>query len=136
MQSSPSYFHSCFVPFHFADPAGILFFGHAFTLFHQAFESFVVHHLECPWAFWFQNQEWIVPIRLAEAEYLFPMRAGQDCQMELSVSTVATSSFTLMTFFHQDKLCCTVKTVHVFCNRLNKQKMTIPEKILSKLRVT
>ena len=69
---SLSFYYPCFIPFHLADPAGILFFGHAFTLFHQAFEHFVIEKLECPWDLWFQNPEWIVPIKRAEAEYGSP----------------------------------------------------------------
>lgn len=130
----PSYRYPCFIPFHLADPAGILFFGHAFTLFHQAFESFVIHQLECPWSFWFQNPEWIVPIKHAEAQYSSPLRAGQECQMELSVASVSTSSFSLTTIFHQEQLCCSTKTVHIFCNRLSKQKMAIPQNLLSNLQ--
>lgn len=120
-----SYHYPCFIPFHLADPAGILFFGHAFTLFHQAFEQFVLHQLKYPWALWFQNPEWIIPIRNVEAEYLHPILAGQSAQIEISVSSLSTSSFTLISSIRQEQLCCSIKTVHVFCHRLTKQKMPI-----------
>lgn len=122
-----SYQYPCFIPFHLADPAGIVFFGHAFTLFHQAFEHFILHHLKCPWTFWFQNPDWIVPIKHAEAEYLHPLQAGQNCQIELCIYSFSTSSFTLTSSIHQGQLCCTIKTVHVFCHRLTKQKIPIPQ---------
>lgn len=127
MTPSPSPFrYSCLIPFHMTDAAGILFFGHVFTLAHQAFEQFVIHHLECPWAFWFQNPDWIIPIKHAEAEYFHPLQAGQECYIDLIVTNTSTSSFSLTSSFHQMQLCCTVKTVHVFCDRLTKQKMAIP----------
>jgi acyl-CoA thioesterase FadM len=133
MQSSP-YRFPCFIPFHLADPAGILFFGHLFSLFHQAFEQFVIHQLECPWNLWFQNPEWIVPIKQTEAQYLSPLQAGQECLIELSVIAFSLSSFTLTaSFYQQQQLCCVAKTIHVFCNRLNKQKMPIPPTLLSQL---
>jgi len=120
------YRYSCFVPFHLADPAGIVFFGHSFTLSHQAFEQFVLHHVGCSWKEWFQNPEWIVPICHAEAQYIQPIQAGEECHIELEISSVSTSSFTLTVTIQQNGLCCTIKTVHVFCNRETKQKMAIP----------
>lgn len=131
---SSAYRYHCLVPFHLADPAGVLFFGNAFTLVHQAFEYFVLHQLAYPWNSWFQNPEWIVPIRQAEAQYLQPIYAGQECQIELVVSSLSTSSFTLTSTIHQNDACCMIKTVHVFCNRKTKQKMPIPSILLSSLQ--
>lgn len=118
----------CPVPFHMADPAGILFFGNAFTLFHQAFEHFVTHHLETPWEEWFQNPEWIVPIRHAEVEYLKPILAGKTCRIALSLAGASTSSFTIAATIEQEELCCSMKIVHVFCSRSTKNKISIPKK--------
>ncbi len=127
--------YSCFLPFHLADPAGILFFGHPFSLAHQAFEDFVLSKWAESWSFWFQNPEWILPIRQAEAEYLHPLQAGQTCQIELSLPSLSLSSFTLLAhFMQQQKLCCLVKTVHLFCDRSTKNKRPIPSAILSKLK--
>jgi acyl-CoA thioester hydrolase/1,4-dihydroxy-2-naphthoyl-CoA hydrolase len=128
---SKPYYYRCLVPFHLADPAGMLFFGHAFTLFHQAFEHFILHQLAYPWHLWFQNPDWIVPIKHAEAQYLAPIQAGQDCQIELIVSSVSTSSFTIASSIQQNQSCCSIKTVHVFCNRLTKKKMPIPQDLMS-----
>lgn len=125
-----NFLYSCSIPFHLADPAGILFFSHVFTLFHQAFEQFVLDQMQSPWPFWFQNPDWVVPIKHAEAQYFYPLQAGQHCQIELSVTSVSTSSFVMTTFFHQIQLCSTVKTVHVFCDRLNKEKIAIPATFL------
>lgn len=126
-----SYCFPCFIPFHLADPAGILFFGNLFSLFHQAFEQFVIDQLECSWNFWFQNPDWIVPIKQTEAQYLSPLQVGQECLIDLSVTALSSSSFTLTASFHQqEQICCVAKTVHVFCNRSNKQKILIPPPLL------
>lgn len=129
-----AYRYHCLVPFHLADPAGILFFGNAFTLFHQAFEHFILHQLTYPWKNWFQNPDWIVPIRQAEAQYLQPIFAGQECLIELAVSSTSHSSFTLTSTIHQNGVCCSIKTVHVFCDRMTKQKIPIPSFLLSSLQ--
>lgn len=131
---SATYRYHCFVPFHLADPAGVLFFGNAFILVHQAFEHFVLHQLVCPWNLWFQNPEWIVPIRHAEAQYFLSIQAGQECQIELAVSSLSNSSFTLSSSIQQNGLCCSIKTVHVFCHRETKQKMPIPSALQSSLQ--
>ena len=134
--SSQTSHYTCFIPFHLTDTAGILFFGHVFTLAHQAFEHFVIHQLECPWSHWFQNPGWIVPIKHAEAQYFHPLHAGLECQIEILVTALTTSSFTLNSSFYQQNLCSVVKTVHVFCNHLTKQKMPIPQSILIPLQRT
>lgn len=125
-----AYSFHCFVPFHLADPGGVLFFGNAFTLVHQAFEHFVIHQLKCAWSLWFQNPEWIVPIRHAEAEYLQPIWSGQDCQIDIVISSISHTSLTLTSTIHQNGVCCIIKTVHVFCNRDTKLKMAIPVDLL------
>lgn len=121
------YHYTCFIPFHLADPAGIVFFGYSFTLMHQAFEQFVINQLKCPWDDWFHNSSWIVPIRHAEAQFLSPLMAGRECDIEINVKTVSKSSFTLETTLKQKDACAIVKTVHVFCNKKTKQKMDIPK---------
>jgi acyl-CoA thioesterase FadM len=68
-----------------------------------------------------------VPIKHAEAQYHHPLHAGEECQIELLVTGVSSSSFTLTSSFNQqNRCCCIVKTVHVFCNRLTKEKIAIP----------
>lgn len=130
MKKSSSFCYSLFIPFHLSDPAGIVFFANAFTLFHQAFEQFVIHRLHHSWDAWFQNPEWFVPLRHAESSYLHPLLAGKECLIEIRIDTASTSSFTLSSHIMQEeKLCCSLKTAHVFCSHTTKKKTTIPENI-------
>lgn len=126
-----SYTYSCAVPFHLSDPAGILFFGHAFTLFHQGFEHFVSNHLKCPWKDWFQNPQWFVPVKHAEAQYTLPIYAGQECQVDMTLATFSNTSMTMHSVIRQQEICCTIKTVHVFCDKNTKTKIAIPDNIRS-----
>jgi acyl-CoA thioesterase FadM len=128
-----SYHTSCFIPFHLADPAGIVFFGHVFSLAHQAYEQFISDQLGYTWTEWFQNPEWIVPIKQADAHYLHPLVAGQSCHMELHVTALSSTSFTLTSSLSQQQVCCTVKTLHVFCRKATKHKMPIPPPISLKI---
>lgn len=125
------------IPFHLTDAAGVLFFGHVFSIAHQAFEQFVIQQLACSWKEWFQNPDWVVPIKHAEAEYLHPLNGGEICCFEISIPAIHTTSFTLSTTLsQQQQTSCIVKTVHVFCNRLSKQKIPIPPSLLHRLKTT
>lgn len=124
-----------FIPFHYVDAAGILFFGHVFTLAHQTFETFVIETLQCPWQHWFHHPKWIIPIKNTEANYFAPLLAGQTCQIQLKIEELRTSSFCIhYDFFQNNQLCSTVKMIHVFCDRLNQQKISIPSEFLTPLK--
>lgn len=127
--------YSPFLSFELADPAGVLFFGHVFTLAHQAYEQFVIQELEIPWDEWFSNPEWGVPIKHAEATYHAPLFAGKLCTIDVQVEEVKHSSFSLLYSMYQEEvLCCMVKTVHVFCDSHTKLKQSIPSPIEGKLK--
>lgn len=125
---STSFQVRCSVPFHLADPAGIVFFANAFSLFHQAFEQFIVKEIEPSWTTWFHNKEWIVPVRHAEAQYVHPLYAGRECLITLTLHSLSSSSFTTHVTISQESLCSALKIVHVFCSGATGKKMPIPEK--------
>lgn len=123
-----------FIPFHLADPGGILFFGNIFTLAHQSYEQMVSQKLKIAWADWFQNPDWIVPIKEASATYHGPIFAGQDCRVEIRFTQVRSSSFEVTyDLFQNDVNCSTVKTVHVFCCRHTGKKCPIPDSLHHKI---
>ena len=45
----PVYQKEVFIPFHLADPAGKLFFGHIFILYHEVYEAFIQQILKEKW---------------------------------------------------------------------------------------
>lgn len=117
-----------FLPFELGDPGGILFFAHVFSLSHQLFEQFILEHI-CSWEHWFQNPEWIVPIKKTESIYFHPLQVGKICSVKLKFESKTVHSFQLSYQFFQPVLCCEVKTIHVFCNRKNKIKIPIPTEL-------
>lgn len=122
-----------FVPFEFADPAGIVFYGIVFSITHSAFEQFVINQLQIPWREWFQNETWIAPIKYTEASYSKPLFAGKNCQTVICQLTLSRCSFSIHYQIEQEGICATVKTVHVFCDKIRKEKIEIPSAIRSKL---
>lgn len=119
------------ISFHLTDEAGILFYSHVFTLAHQAYESFITKKLGFSWQEWFHHQEWIIPIKHAEATYHAPLHVGKPCFIELHVTDISNSSFGLQANFNQphDECCAIVKTVHVFCERALFRKCPIPQHV-------
>lgn len=129
-----SFQYEVYVPFHLGDPAGILFFGHVFSLTHEAFENFIVQELGIPWNDWFQNGDYIVPIKQTEANFLVPIKSGKPCTIDLTISEVRNSSFSVSyRLFQDDVECCQLKTVHVFCNRKTLKKQDIPAAVRQKI---
>lgn len=116
-----------FIPFHLSDQAGVVFFAHELTLFHMAYERFITEKLSISWHTWFQNEEWFVPLKHLNCNYLHPLFAGKDCEVEISFISISSSSFTLSSTLFQNGIpCCTIESVHVFCHKSSSQKIPIP----------
>jgi acyl-CoA thioesterase FadM len=131
-----AYNFETFVPFHLADPAGILFFGNVFSLAHQAYEQYIREKLHFSWPEWFQNSDWILPIKQTEAEFLHPLKAGFFCQIHPTIESISTSSLKFsFEFFQESMRCCLVKSVHVFCDRHSMKKIAIPSVIRQQLEI-
>lgn len=124
------YQHEVFVPFALGDPGGVVFFGHAFSLAHQAYEQFVVQTLGISWNDWFHNRKWVVPIYQTQATYHKPIYAGDNLKITLSVKSIRTSSFELeYQMVQKENHCCQLQTIHVFCDKLSQSKIPIPEEV-------
>lgn len=110
------------------DPAGILFYGQAFTIGHQTIESFL-QHIGIPWKDWFDHSDWAVPVRHAEADFTQKLRAGEKIKAILQVfKSKKTSVGFLVTLVNEEgNTCVAVKTVHVFVDRQSGEKTPIPK---------
>lgn len=129
------YHKEIYIPFQLADTAGILFYGHVFSLAHEVYEHFIQDKLQLPWDSWFKNPEWIVPIKQTQASYYAPMKAGIKYQVNLEVLGITNSSFSLkFRFVNDNHEHCSVETVHVFCDRSSKNKQPIPPTIKATLQ--
>lgn len=122
-----------FISFPLSDPGGVLFFGQLFFLCHEAFEQFILKELCESWNDWFQNEEWVVPIRHTEANFTRPLLAGKKCRIDLAIINVSETGFSVSYSFFQDELCCHALITHVFCDRVACKKIPIPESIKNKL---
>lgn len=123
------------IPFHMADPAGIIFFGHVFSIAHAEYEKWLTSEMGS-WDRWFSNPEWIAPIKKTEAEYLAPIKAGDNITVKIFVKNITESSFT--TFYElssKNQICAKVEVLQVFCDKKTFKKIPIPDaakKVISK----
>lgn len=125
---------SIFVSFDLVDAAGILFFSHVFTLAHNIFETSVISKLEISWSEWFNNEQWIAPIRQCEATYKRPLLGGQTYDVDATILQIGQTSFSIEYHFCQKEIeYCSIKIVHVFCEKNSGKKIPIPSTIRQKL---
>lgn len=121
------------VPFDEGDGEGIVFFGNYFRLAHRALEDFLPE-IGIPWAEWFKNPDYGVPLRHVEADYLRPLRPGQSFTVKIEVADLGESSAHFAyEFLVGDQPAAKLKTSHVFVSRPDMKKRSIPDGIRTKL---
>lgn len=131
--NSPYHYQTRIV-FDECDPAGILFFGHIFSLAHRAFENFV-ESVGIAYKDWFASESWAVPIRHAEVEFLNPLRLGDTATALVRLKKIGRSSLVVGYSFHTGtQLAAEVETVHVFIDRATGKARTIPEPFAVQLK--
>ena len=126
------------VHFDEADPRGILFFGRILPVAHRVFEDFVVPALVARWEDWFLSDEFLVPIRHAEASFTGPMRPGGRYEAEVEIATIGATSFEVRTRFfdvggREERLCAETRVTQVFADPATFTKQPIPREIRTRL---
>lgn len=116
------------------DAAGILFYSHIFTIAHDAYDVFL-DKIGFTISDILNHSDYRLPYIHAEADYFFPLTAGDAIQIRLNVERIGTTSYTIIySFFdNNEKLAAFVKTVHVVTDKKSKKKMKIPEDLLAAL---
>ncbi|GBD91852.1 1,4-dihydroxy-2-naphthoyl-CoA hydrolase [bacterium BMS3Abin04] len=119
--------------FNQVDPGGILFYGEVFNIVHCAYEDmFNGFNLGVNY---FEHPEFAVPIIHTEADYLKPIKLGDEIITRIIVSELKTSSFSLE-YEVQDifgNILVKVKTVHVFVRKKGFSKTELPTELRNKL---
>ncbi|MBL7544754.1 MAG: thioesterase family protein [Bdellovibrionaceae bacterium] len=121
--------------FHFndCDPAGIFYFGNVPNLCHRTYENWLTS-LKKDWGFWFNNSEWIIPIKNCQVDYQNPMKAGEPYLIQMVVGQMSQSSFTTQyraVYPKTQTPYFKAEIVHVFVDKKSFQKTTIPMSIRS-----
>ncbi|MEN9723045.1 MAG: hypothetical protein RJB38_1031 [Pseudomonadota bacterium] len=100
------------VPFHLADPVGVMFFGNIYGVVHTLLEEY--GREVGVWQSWFRaNQGVGYPIRHCEADYFRFMSHGQTFRVAIRCVSLSASSMKLETeFSHEGVVHARVQTVH------------------------
>jgi YbgC/YbaW family acyl-CoA thioester hydrolase len=122
------------VPFDEADGEGIVFFGNYFRLAHRALERWLPL-VGISWREWFDNSEWGVPLRHVEADYLRPLRPGDEYEVRIAVAELGESSVHFAyEMLMQGAVAARLKTSHVFVSRKEMKKRPVPADIVERLK--
>ncbi len=123
------------INFYNCDPAGIIFFGEVFKFAHSAYELFLNHLL--PETNYFNHPDIILPIIKANAEYLNPLKQGDEIKITVSVTRLLEKSFELTynIYNKENNLCVIVETVHVCLSKHTFKKITLDENLKQKLLI-
>lgn len=121
------------IKFHQADPAGIMFFAHVFTLAHDTYEAFI-NACEINWKEWFVDHKYVTPIRHTECDFLRPFKAGETYEVSAQVIEFSSSSFIMNYQFSKDQnKHAVVKMVHTYLDQNTFQKAPLPDAVKNSL---
>ena len=127
MSAAPVYVDHFRVTFDEADPAGIAFFGKAFTYAHRAYEAYV---RSLGFDDFFSAREFIVPFVHSECSHRAPLRLGDELRTEVYLERLGESSLTFRYLITDGvKPRAEVKLVSVFVDAETFGKIPIPNKI-------
>ncbi|MCK6598868.1 MAG: acyl-CoA thioesterase [Bdellovibrionaceae bacterium] len=121
------------ISFDQCDPAGILFFANTWDICHRVYESWLLS-LNPKWVFWFENQDWAIPIVNSEASFLRPIKPGTIMQVHLCLNKISDSSFTSVYEFieegaSQRKTLTQCQITHVFVDKKTFKKIYVPSEV-------
>lgn len=94
IQARPGFAHRMHVPFQHVDAAGIVFYARVFEYFHDAYVAFAAEAGE-PLHLAIAEQRWAAPLVHAEADYLAPLRFGDQVDVQLVAARLDGSKLTV-----------------------------------------
>jgi acyl-CoA thioesterase FadM len=125
-----SFIHTIQPQFYQADPAGVLFYGRIFELFHQAYAALVVH-AGIDYDAHFGIRRYAIPIVHAEADYRAPIRAGEHLSVHVAVERLGHSSLSLAFTVRgpAGEIRATGREVHVAVEPRTFAKIPLPDSV-------
>jgi 1,4-dihydroxy-2-naphthoyl-CoA hydrolase len=123
---------------HDTDAAGIIFFGHQFTLIHDAYEYFL-ESIDFSFAKLLKETNFFIPIVHAEADYKAPLFVGDCLTVKGRLEKIGESSFVIgyEILDTHSTIVGTARTVHVTTNKKTRKKIPLPadfKKALTKVK--
>lgn len=120
------------VRLHDVDHAGVMFFARLFVHAHDAYEAFMAH-LGLDLCVLIQTGERL-PVVHASADYLQPLRHGEEITINLEVEALGATSFTLAYSFHAaQRQLARARTVHVHLDPQGSAATPLPRALRDQL---
>jgi 1,4-dihydroxy-2-naphthoyl-CoA hydrolase len=115
------------------DPAGILFFAKTMEFCHSAYED-LINSFNLDFDYW-NNESFAVPIKQVDANFLLAIKYNEEILIELKILEIRNSSFSIGYLIKNSKgeICLEAKTIHVFVNKLNWNKIEINSSVKENL---
>lgn len=112
---------------HHTDAAGVIYFASLFVLAHECYESFLEQYTSIGSIL--DQNELLIPIVHADADYLMPLRVSEKITIEMTVTKIGKSSFELgYTFTNSSsQITAEAKTAHVVIAKDTRKPMPIPQ---------
>ncbi len=127
--------HPCVLRMGDTDAAGILYFANQFRFAHEAFESFL-HANGFDLQTILTQSPYVFVIVHAESDYKQALHMGDVFTVEVEVSHIGTTSFSLAyTMRRENAIVGTAKTVHVCLEKKTWEKHPLPENFEAFLRI-
>jgi len=127
--------HQVIVSMNDTDAAGIIFFASQFVFAHVTYERFL-ESIGFSFAEALEKEPYLLPIVHAESDYLRPLKVGDRLDVELTVSNIGHTSFTLDYLFLRDgEMVGRSRSVHVSMTKEDGKKAPLPEKLLRALEL-
>ena len=117
------------------DAAGVMFFAELLRHAHDAYEAFMrAEGYELGEVL--ADGQYLLPIRQAKADYLYPMGLGSDFVVHIGVSRIGGSSFNIVSRFVdvQERTCARAETLHVCVHRATGRSVTLPDALRNALQ--
>ena len=122
------------IAFSETDPGGILFFAEFLKIAHVAYERFF-SNLELRRNY-FLDDIYILPIVHTNADYISPVKFGDELICEVTVGNIGSSSFELnYVLKNENKIAAKVQTKHVVVLKKEFCKTEIPDELFEKLKL-
>ena len=121
------------ITFSETDPGGIVFFAEFFKIAHITYERFF-DSLDLDRNY-FLDEKFIIPIVHSNADYVSPVKFGDELNCELMVGEIGKTSFELKyTLYNKDLIAAKILTKHVVVLKNEFKKSSIPTNLLEALK--
>jgi O-succinylbenzoic acid--CoA ligase len=129
--TSTMYTYSTTIRLHDTDAAAVIYFASLFRIMHDSFEDFL-DQSGLPIQSIISGKQFAMPIVHAEANYLAPIKLGDQIDIQLSLKNRGQHSFTIQYTMLNDsgKRVATGSTTHVTINVIKGNKIALPDEIL------